>query len=167
MGYAPQNIGGLEQIRGDAFDVDRDTLDHAGQHIQHLCIIFPEDTSLTFSMTAHVNPHVWSAWAEIVDSAATTFSSMITSDAHISAVAIEATDAANEIWMMEIAYGATHIPVGSCRFVSQSIGSLELVQFFPIHTRHIEAGETVYYRLMCSNGGQICQLHLRYYFVEE
>ena len=146
MGFSPQ--GNLEGIKGSDFNPDRDTLGHIGQHGNHDCIIFPVTTALTVTLTSHANPHVWSAWAEIADSGATTFSSMITSDTHITGIGIENASVADETWMIEISYGAARTVVARARFVTQQIGSLELVEVFKIHSEHILSGETVYYRLI-------------------
>ncbi len=155
----------LSEIKGEEFDETRDTLDHLGQHETHNSHIFPESTNLTVILTAHVNPDTWSAWAEIQDSGATTLSSKISSIAHICAVSVESTSAANETWMVEVAYGDSKVISASARFVSQSVGMLELVQFFRIRSRHIPSSETIYYRLMCSVGGETCLVHFRYFFV--
>ena len=38
---------------------------------QHVTSIFPSDTNLTCTFTAHANANTWSAWTEIADSGAT------------------------------------------------------------------------------------------------
>ena len=155
----------LTEVKGEDFQEDRDSLEHLGQHETHSSHIFPESTDLTITLTAHADPDTWSAWAEIQDSDATTFSSKIASVAHISAVSIESTSVANETWMVEVAYGGSKSISARARFVSQSIGMLELVQFFRIRSFHIPANETIYYRLMCSSGGASCLVHFRYFFI--
>lgn len=154
----------LTEIKGGDFEGDRDTLEHLGQHETHNTHIFPEATGATITLTAGAGD-TWSAWVEIQDSGLVTLSSKITSTAHISAIAVESTSAQNETWMVEISYGSSNTICARARFVSQSIGMLELVQFFRIRSEHIPAGETIYYRLMCSAGAATCLVHFRYFYV--
>jgi len=164
MPYPPQ--GGLEEIKGTNFDVTRDSLEHIGQHGTHASMIFPEATDESVTFTSHVAADTWSAWAEIVDNNAVTFSSKITSDTHICAIGIESTETTDLLWMIEIAYGAAYTPVARVRYVSQKTGRLDIVPSFRLRSEHIPTGETVYYRLMCSVGNNDTTIHLRYYYID-
>ncbi len=58
--------------------------------VTHTTYIFPSDTNLTVTLTAHVNANTWSAQTELVDSGATSFASVITDDpGHITGCLIE------------------------------------------------------------------------------
>lgn len=57
---------------------------------QHVTSIFPSDTNLTCTFTAHANAHTWSAWAEIQDSAATKLSASFAAvPGHLTSMLVE------------------------------------------------------------------------------
>jgi len=154
---------GIDDMKGDYWDSDLDSLHEMGKVITHESAIFPDATDLTVTITAHANPDTWSAWAEIQDSGATTFSSKVTGEGHISAVNIEDTSASGETWMLEIAYGDAKTMIARVRFISASLGGLPAVTGVRVRSIHIPDDETVYARLMCSAGGATCMLHIRFY----
>lgn len=156
-------IADVSGIKGIGWDSSRDTLFELGRYVLHDTFIFPEATNLIVTLNSHVNADTWSAWTEIVDSGATTFTSKVDAIVHITSICVEDTSVADEMWMLEISYGSAYAVVARLRFVSGSIGILPAIQQFPIRGRHIPAGETVYYRLMCSAGNKNCQIHMRYY----
>ena len=156
---------GIDDIKGDDWTEDVDTLEHIGNYVTHETQIFPASTDQTLTVAGNVVANVWSAWVEMVDApGATTFSSVITATAHLTAVNIEDTSVANEIWMLEIAYGATKVMIARIRFISASLGNLPAITGVRIRSTHMPSDETIYARLMCSAGGEDCKLHLRYYF---
>ena len=155
---------GIDDIKGDGWVEDIDNLEHIGNYITHGTQIFPESTAQTLTVAGNVAANVWSAWVEMVDApGGTTFTSMITGDAHLTAVNIEDTSVANNIWMLEIAYGAAKTCIARIRFISASLGNLPAVTGVRVRSCHIPTGEVIYARLMCSAGGEDCKLHLRYY----
>jgi len=154
---------GIDDMKGDYWDADLDSLHEVGKYITHESSIFPDATNLTVTITAHANPDTWSAWAEIQDSGATTFTSKITGEGHISAVNIEDTSTSGDIWMLEIAYGDVKTIIARIRFVSSTIGNLPAITGVRVRSVHIPDDETVYARLMCNTGGATCKLHIRYY----
>ena len=160
MPYSPQNLG---PIMGEGYDAETDSLKHLGTVDTHETQTFPEATDLTVTIAGHAMAHTWSAWAEIADSGATTFSSRISNHTHISAIGIEETSAAGNLWMIEISYGDSYIVVARVRFETLKVGQLETTPIMRIRSAHIPEGQTVYARCMCSAAGEDCQIHLRYY----
>ena len=155
---------GLDDIKGDGWDEDIDTLEHIGNYITHETQIFPESTAQTLTVAGNVAANVWSAWVEMVDApGGTTFTSRITGNAHLTAVNIEDTSASGQMWMLEIAYGVAKTMIARIRFISASIGNLPAITGVRIRSAHMPNGEIIYARLMCDSGGEDCKLHLRYY----
>lgn len=155
---------GIDDMKGDGWDADRDTLHEMGLNILHETHVFPESTDQTITIPGHVNPNVYSGWAEIVDApGGTTFSSVISDESHITAINIEDTSVSGKIWMLEIAYGDAKTRIAIIRFISSSTGNLPAITGVRIRATHIPNGELVYARLMCSSGGEDCMIHIRYY----
>ena len=154
---------GIDDMKGVGWDADSDTLHEIGRSITHNTAIFPEATNLTITIAGHANADTWSAWVEIQDSAATTFTSKIIGEGHITAVNVEDTSISGKVWMLEIAYGVAKINVARIRFISASLGGLPAITGSIIRSDHIPDDETVYARLMCSAGGEDCMIHIRYY----
>ena len=151
-------------ILGDGFTTDRDTLAHLGKHQNHDAKIFPEATNVTITLTAHASANTWSAWAEIADSGATTFSSKVTDHTHITGIMVENTSAVDKVWMLEISYGSAKVVVSRSRFIGGSAGVLPAIQSIFINSDQIPTGETVYYRLMSTQAGGTCQVHIVYHY---
>jgi len=112
----------------------------------HETLIFPDDTNLTCTLTAHEDANTWSSWAEIVDSEATTLSSKFaTQTGHLVAMTVESVSEENAVYMVEFAYGDDKTVVSRWRFA----GATKFLN--PIHQVrmrgvHIPAGEKIYYR---------------------
>jgi len=102
-------INGRHELK-NILDIIQDT-------VEHVTSIFPSDTNLTCTFTAHADANTWSAWTEIADSAATKLSaSFITCHGHITAMGIETLSEADAIYMIEIAWGAAKTLITSGRF---------------------------------------------------
>jgi len=155
---------GIDDMKGDGWVADRDTLEEVGEHIIHETKIFPEDTGHTITVAGHANPDIWSDWVEMAElPGGVTFSSKVTSVGHLTAVNVEDTSASGLIWMLEIAYGEEYILLARVRFISASIGNLPAIYHTRIRSLHVPSDELIYARLMCSAGGEDCKIHLRYY----
>lgn len=129
----------------------------------HESFFFPEDTDETVTFTAGNVANTFSAWTEIVDNNAVTFSSKLASNTGlISSFAIESANTANKVYFAEISYGAGKTVVSRHRF------SIAVGQLTPFQTRvralTIPAGETVYYRMKCETASATCTLNIKYHF---
>lgn len=128
-------------------------LDDLEENAHHNTRIFPEASNLDVIFTSGVGADTWGAWTEIVDSAATTFSSRITSNTHLTAIMPEHASIIDQVWMIEISYGAAHTVIARLRVVSGAQNKLPAVSQQRIRSSHIPAGEIVYYRMMDETGG--------------
>jgi len=115
--------------------------------VEHITSIFPSDTNLTCTFTAHANANTWSAWTEILDSAATKLSaSFAACEGHITAMGIENLSEEDAIYMIEIAWGAAKAIITRGRFAGATK--------FQTPTEHLRfwapsfpVGELIYYRM--------------------
>jgi hypothetical protein len=117
-----------------------------------LSCIFPESSGRTVTVIADAVANTWTAWAEIVDSAATSFSTINATKAiQILGVAIESITplSVKDMFHGEIAYGDNKIPVDCGRWVLGSADRAGSISIFPRNTPIIPAGETIYARVMC------------------
>jgi len=131
---------------------------------QHVTSIFPSDTNLTCTFTAHANANTWSAWTEIADSAATKLSAAFaTSPGHITASVIETISDDNAIYMVEIAWGAAKNLITTCRFAGGTkFQRPDMQKRFWAPT--LPAGELIYYRMKTETAvADTCTLHFRYH----
>lgn len=132
--------------------------------VRHVTSIFPSNTNLTCTFTAHANAHTWSAWTEIVDSAATKLSAAFaTKPGHITSIVIETVSDDTALYMYEIAWGAAKNLITSGRFAGVGKFQQAHIQdrfwapFFPV-------GELVYYRMKTETAvPDTCTVHLRYH----
>ncbi len=125
----------------------------------HDTLIFPETTGETCTIVSGLVNNTWSDWVEITDGI--TFSSKILYPTHISQLKIEDASDANEIYMVEISYGDAKTVVARRRFApSRELGIVGVEQ----NSLIIPAGEKVYGRAMCSNGGNSVNIVLRYHY---
>ena len=106
---AVNNPADISDLEANVADIDEAT--------QHVTSIFPSDTNLTCTFTAHANANTWSAWAEIQDSGATKLSASCAIDPmHITALGIETLSETDTIYMIEIAWGTAKTLITSGRF---------------------------------------------------
>lgn len=144
----------------DSYKADVSTL---VREIQHDTYIFPEDTDKFVTFTAGALDNEWSNWVEIEDSSGNKFSEKTTASLHISALLIEVANVKEKVYMIEIAYGDNKDDVTPYRFISGETIKLPAVQNAKVRADHIPAGETIYYRMKCEDGGKTCDLHIRYH----
>jgi len=146
----------ISELEADVIDIDDAT--------QHVTSIFPSDTNLTCTLTAHANANTWSAWAEIADSGATKLSaSCVTAPLHITALGIETLSEENAIYMIEIAWGAAKNPITSGRFAGATKFQTptEHLRFW---APHIPAGELIYYRMKTDTAvADTAMVHFRHH----
>lgn len=132
--------------------------------LSHASNVFPGDTDLTCTFTAHATANTWSAWAEIVDSDANSFTDVF-ADAigHITSLGIETLSEDDAVYMIEISWGASKTIITSGRFAGATK--------FQTPTEHlrfwapaIPAGETIYYRMKTDTAvADTCTVHFRYH----
>ncbi|MHC1623709.1 MAG: hypothetical protein ACXQTR_03870 [Candidatus Methanospirareceae archaeon] len=131
----------------------------------HLNYIFPEDSNETVTFAAGGTNNVFGAWAEIVDNNSVTLSSKFNSSGHISSIIVESTSAKDNIYLIEIAYGASKTIVCRARGISGT-NQISHVSQERMRNFEIPSGETVYYRLKCETASATMTLHLRYHIHE-
>ena len=132
--------------------------------VDHVTSIFPSDTNLTCTFTAHANAHTWSAWTEIADSAATKLSAAFaTVEGHITSMVIETISDNAALYMYEIAWGVAKSLITSGRFAGAGKFQAAHIQdrFWP---PPFPAGQLIYYRLKTETAvADTCTIHLRYH----
>ena len=131
---------------------------------QHISSIFPSNTNLTCTFTAHANANTWSAWTEIADSAATKLSaSFTTAPGHITSILIETISDDAAIYMYEIAWGAAKNPITSGRFAG--VGKFQAAHIQDrFWAPQFPAGQLIYYRMKTETAvANTCTIHLRYH----
>lgn len=143
-------------------------LDEIILELEHKTLIFPEGTNLTVDLgLGGAAANVWSAWTEIVDSdtPANKFSDkFLTKAGHISAVQVEEATPADEVFMVELGYGAAKTAISRGRFMSGATPKLAAIHQQRMRPLANPAGEKVYYRLMCSKNTGACKVNLRYHY---
>lgn len=132
--------------------------------VEHVSSIFPANTDLTCTLTAHANANTWSAWTELVDSGANKLSdSFAALPGHITSILIETVSDNGALYMYEIAWGAAKTLITSGRFAG--VGKFQQAHIqdrfwapaFPV-------GELIYYRLKTDTAvADTCTIHLRHH----
>lgn len=129
----------------------------------HESFLFPEDSNETVTLTAHATPDTFSAWTEIVDNNAVTFSSKLAlKGGHVSSIMAESSSVDDKVYIYEIGYGAAKTVVARGRLMSGSV-RISVTQQERIRALEIPAGETVYYRIKCETGGADITASIRYH----
>ncbi len=139
-------------------------LTEARDALSHVTSIFPAATNLTCTFTAHADAHTWSAWAEIVDSAATKLSAAFaTILGHITAILIETVSDDATLYMFEIAWGAAKNLVTAGRFAG--VGKFQQAHIQDrFWAPHFPAGQLIYYRMKTETAvADSCTVHFRYH----
>ena len=133
--------------------------------VQHVTSIFPSDTDLTCTFTAHANAHTWSAWTEIVDSPDGTklSAATATNPGHITAILIETISDPNALYMYELSWGAANNIVTRGRFAG--VGKFQAANIQDrFWAPHFPAGELIYYRMKTETAvADTCTVHFRYH----
>ena len=160
LANATDGLGALKTLI-DAVQTD---MDEIVQLSTHETAIFPTATNLTCTLTAHADANTWSAYTEIVDSAATTLSSVFAAcDGHVTAMVTESANTDDTTYMVELSYGASHTVISEWRLVS---GTRKVSSTGQSSARgaHIPLGETVYARVMCETAGsKTLAVHFRHF----
>ena len=119
----------------------------------HKSIIFPTATNLTCTIAAHDDADTWSAWVEVVDSGATSLSTLVAAlPGHIERMWVSAGNQASTTYMSELAYGEAKVNLGNNRVVTGT-ANLPVFNQVELHGPKIPAGETIYARVMCKTAG--------------
>jgi len=131
--------------------------------ISHVSAIFPSDTNLTCTFTAHADANTWSAWAEIQDSGATKLSDFCVTPMHLTSIVVETISDDSVLYMFEISWGAAYTPLTSGRFAG--VGKFQAAhiqdRFWALS---VPAGQLIYYRMKTETAvADTCTIHLRYH----
>jgi len=127
-------------------------------HNENVSYLYPEEVDATCTLTAGDGVDTFSAWAEIVDSEAHTLSSkFIADDGYLIEIMTHDYSAANEIYIIEIAYGDDKIVVGRARVRS------DWTYVRTLRSARIPEGEAVYYRMKAETALATLQADFRYY----
>ena len=131
---------------------------------QHETSIFPTDTNLTCTFTAHATAHTWSAWAEIQDSGATKLSaSFATIPGHLTSMLVETISDNAAIYMIEITWGAAKNAITVMRFAGAGKFQAAHIQD-RFWTHDLPAGQLIYYRMKTETAvADTCTVHFRYH----
>ena len=121
--------------------------------------LFPNVTNVTVTLTAG-NTNVWSGWAEVVDSTAVTLSSKFATQAgYINDMYIYDHSAVDKVYCVELAYGVAKTTLGRMMWHTSYKDTVQ------IKSRKVPAGQTIYYRMMCSGAnGATAKIGFRYFY---
>ena len=142
-----------------AADAAQETLDVLLTHNENEVYLYPDAATKTVTLTAGDGVDTWGAWAEITDSGATTLSSKFAADSgYLREIMTHDYSEVDNIYMIEIAYGAGKTIVGRSKIRSDWTYVCELRSVV------IPAGQTIYYRMQCETGNATLEADFRYYF---
>ena len=131
--------------------------------LQHDTKLFPEDSNETVTVTAGGVANTFSAWTELVDNNAVSFSSKIADqDGHISNILLEAVSATDKIYILELSCCDDNTIITRARWIV-NLANIGTSCAANVRSVKIPAGETVYYRLKCETGGATAEISLRYH----
>lgn len=121
--------------------------------------LFPETTNVTITLTAG-NTNVWSDWVEVADSTNVTLSSKFAAAAgYINDMYIYDHSAVDKLYCIELSYGASKTTLGRMMWHTAFKDTVQ------IKSRRVPAGETIYYRMMCSGAnGATAKIGFRYFY---
>jgi len=174
-GYRLTDVGAPvnpnDVVRKADIDCLEPKLDEIILELEHETFVFPEATDLTVDLGLNgALANAWSGWQEVVDSAAPTpnkFSDkFLTKEGHISAVQAEEATPADQVFMLEIAYGAAKTVISRGRFISGATPKLAAIHQQRLRPLANPAGELLYYRLMCDDNAGACKVNFRYHYHE-
>jgi len=146
------------------FGSQKEFFDDIGEVEHHATAIFPDDTNLTCTLAAAEAANTFGTWAEIQDSATTTFSSKLASnEGHLVSMVIESLSEIDTIYLLEISYGADKTILTRWRFAGTTKFQNPSHQN-RIRAVHIPAGETIYYRMKTATAvADTALVHFRYF----
>jgi len=132
--------------------------------LEHTTSIFPDNTNLTCTFTAHASAHTWSSWTEVVDSASTKLSTALAADhGHVTSLLIETISDDSAIYMFELAWGSSHTVITRGRFAGSGKFQAAHIQDRFWAPRFPE-GELIYYRMKTETAvADTCTVHFRYH----
>lgn len=158
----------LSEIKGEGYSEETDSLTEIAAEISHTSRIFPEATNLTITFESpDGSANTWGNWTEIVDSGANTLSDIFaTEEGHLEDVFIETQTQNSNIYMLEVAINVPQVVILSKRFASPANPVHDAAQPAIAVSEEVEAGDTLYYRLMCSAAGGDCTVHIRYFLYD-
>jgi len=125
--------------------------------------LFPDATNRTITLTAGAT-NIWSAWTEVVDSAAITLSSKFSASAgYVSDMLFFLPSDAADGYSVELAYGDAKTNLGRVAFWALADGDIAYV--LGIKSRRVPSGETIYYRMQSTGAnGATVQARFRYFY---
>lgn len=128
----------------------------------HTTFVFPASSADTCTITSGVGADTWSDYVEIVDAPGANSLSTYFATQHgdLTAMVVEDASIADEIFVVEISYGAAHIIVTRFRLQTET-NFLPTAQVLRIRSLLTPAGETLYYRCMSESGGEDIEVHFR------
>jgi len=130
-------------------------------HLENETFLFPAVSNVTVTFSAGGVANVFGAWVEIADNLGVTFSSVFAAQSgYICEVMCYTFSIANEVWIIELSYGATNITLGRQRVRS------DWTYLLPLLCRPVPAGEVVYYRAMSQTALATCLVNFRYFYLE-
>ena len=139
--------------------VSQATLDTLLLHNENEVYLYPNAANLTVTLTAGDGVATWGTWAEITDSGATTLSSVFAADpGYLIEIMTHDYSAADKIYMIEIAYGASKVVAGRAKIRS------DWTYVQPLRSARIPAGNTIYYRMQCETANATLEADFRYYY---
>jgi hypothetical protein len=121
----------------------------------------PQEQTIEETVKKEEQNHPEKSSIEVVDNVGNKLSDKITSITHFSDTKIETYSDKNQEYMYQIAYGASKVVVGGRR-VSPIKESGEYS--IDLKTLPVPAGEKIYYRCMCTSGGETCTVLFRYHY---
>ncbi len=149
--------------------VQADQIHHIYHFTYHTSDIFPGDTDLLVTVTAHSSADTFNTWAELIDNTGgtpLTLSAIFAAEeGHIADVLIEDCSAPDKRYLLELSFGASKVILARTRFM-KATNKLGVSQSTRVRSPHVPAGETVYYRLKCETGSATAEIHVRYYLGE-
>lgn len=127
-------------------------------HLAVLNLIWPTSSLATMEFSTGATD-TFGAWAEITDSTGASFTTELISDGHIIGGVIESNSDNDEIYIIELGYGAGPTTIGAFRFLGGAVPK----QSANLNTKIIPSGEIVKYRMKASKENITCKGHLRYH----
>lgn len=134
--------------------------------LSHRSYLFPDDIAKTVTLTAGAGAGNYGDWAEIVDNLGAKFSDLVTSGLQISAMKVRSESEGDNLYQIEIGYGASAEAVAvvdphELGSGTKHVEGDEQVRFRP---PIIPAGQKIYYQMKCETGGATCIVVFRYHY---
>lgn len=129
-------------------------------HNENEVFLYPESVNATVTFTAGTPTDTFGAWAEIIDSDTVTLSSKFAvNSGYIVEVTARDYSVADEIYIIELAYGEAKTIIGRVKIKSDWTYVLAL-KSNPV----TPAGETIYYRMKAETASATLNVDFRYYY---